>query len=308
MPLTPAPVGVFAYRRPEHLRRVLDALEANRLASETSVTIFCDGPRSSDDPSLVADVVREASRPRGFGSLHIRRRSSNAGLAGSIIQGVTSMLDANESVIVLEDDLLPSPGFLTYMNEGLVRYAEDERVVSVHGYAYPTDRTAPFFLRGADCWGWGTWRRGWALFDADGKRLLGRLRQEGLERQFDLDGRYPFTAMLEKQAAGQVDSWAIRWHASAFLAGRLTLYPGRSLICNIGADGSGTHVDSTRRFDGELAAEAPDLEDLLVEESLSARRMVAEFLGGPRHHVGPRPVGTRSLLAGIIGRMTRRHR
>ena len=43
------------------------------------------------------------------------------------------------------------------------------------------------------------------------------------------------------QIAGKNNSWAIRWYASAFLANKLTLYPGQSLVSNIGGDGSGTN-------------------------------------------------------------------
>ena len=209
----------------------------------------------------------------GFKSVRVIERPDNLGLAGNIIEGVSETLRQHERVIVLEDDMVTSPFFLAYMNEALERYANDDRVVSIHGYVYPIREALPeaFFLRGADCWGWATWRRGWACFNPDGAQLLRELRQRKLEYAFDYEGSHPYTKMLEAQIAGANDSWAIRWYASALLAGKFTLYPGRSLVHNIGNDASGTHCAQSRDFDSRLTDELVAVGEIPVEESMQAR-------------------------------------
>jgi hypothetical protein len=289
------PVVVFAHRRPDHLRRTLDALESNTEASRTSVNVFCDGARDEAEKSVVAAVIEEARRPRGFLNVDIIARDCNAGLAASITGGVTQILSSHEAVIVLEDDIVTSPGFLTYMNDALDRFSDDERVVSVHGYSYPTALTEPFFLRGADCWGWGTWRRGWALFEPDGAKLHEELRSRALTGEFDFNDTYPFTRMLEDQIAGKNDSWAVRWYASAFLADRLTLYPGATLVRNIGTDGSGTHGGKTLRFEDRVADTAPDLSGLEVAESQQARKAFEDYFRGLKSPKREPPRTSRSL-------------
>jgi hypothetical protein len=262
------------------LRLTLDALVANEDARRTDVTIICDGPQNPHDASLCQQVYEEARRPRPFGALEICRRETNFGLARSILHGVSEALARRDRVIVLEDDIVTSPAFLTFMNDALERYSADHRVISIHGYSYPTEIEQPFFLRGADCWGWATWRRGWQLFDPDGTSLLAHLRRRSLTDAFDFSGSYPYTRMLEDQIAGRNESWAIRWCASAFLADKLTLYPGRSLVRNIGNDGSGTHAGATDRFDGELALQPPNLSGLAVEESSAARLAFERYFRG----------------------------
>jgi hypothetical protein len=279
----PAPVALFAYRRPDHLRRSLASLAVCPEAATTSLVVFCDGPRSAADAPDVAEVRRLARAVEGFASVEVVEQSANRGLAASVIAGVSEVLSTSPSVIVLEDDMVVSEDFLAYMNAGLVMYADDERVVSIHGYVYPTEEPLPqtFFLRGADCWGWATWQRGWARFDPDGSALLAGLERAGLTEAFDFDGAFPYTQMLRDQVAGQVDSWAIRWYASAYLADLLTLYPGRSLVENIGLDGSGTHSRGGRG----LATRAGVLgvpERIPVEESTAARAVVARALRGQR--------------------------
>ncbi len=55
--------------------------------------------------------------------------------------------------------------------------------------------------------------------------------------EFDFDGTYPYWRMLRDARSGRVDSRAVHWYVSAFLAGMYTLYPGTSLARNIGHDG-----------------------------------------------------------------------
>ena len=293
------PVAIFAYRRPNHLRRTLDALARNHGADQTNVTVICDGPRSPGEASDCRSVVREAGRARPFNSITVEQRESNLGLARSIVGGTSQMLHQHERVIVLEDDIVTSPAFLTYMNDALERYSADDRVISVHGYSYPTKIQEPFFLRGADCWGWATWRRGWELFDPDGASLLKRLREQALTDAFDFNGAYPYTRMLEDQIAGRNDSWAIRWYASAFLADKLTLYPGRCLVQNIGHDGSGTHGGATDRFEGDLAQQAPDLSGVVVEESAAARSAFERYFR-ERDSCGPVRLDSPRLLVRVL--------
>jgi hypothetical protein len=275
-----APIAIFAYKRANHLAHCLATLQRNAQASSCTLYVFCDGPRSQKDRASVEEVWRLVDSISGFASVNVVRRTQNIGLARSIVEGVSSVLETHERVIVLEDDLAVSPGFLEYMNRALERYAAEERVASIHAYCYPVRRALPetFFLRGADCWGWATWRRAWQHFNPDGEWLLGQLRQQGLIRAFDLDGAFAFSRMLADQIAGRNDSWAVRWHASCFLANLLTLYPGRSLVHNTGNDASGTHSRATERFDIGGLADHVAVKDIPVEESKEARDAFIEFL------------------------------
>ncbi len=277
---SPAPIALFAYKRPAHLRRTLAALAANPEARHSALHVFCDGAKSEADAAAVAEVREIACNVAGFATVQVHARERNAGLAQSIIEGVGRMLEAHNSVIVVEDDLVVSLHFLRYMHEGLALYAGDEQVASIHGYCYPLQDTLPatFFLRGADCWGWATWARAWRHFDANGAALLAQLRARRLAQVFDLDGAYPYTRMLEDQIAGRNDSWAIRWHASAFLAGLLTLYPGRSLVRNIGHDGSGTHSGEVGSYQAQdLGGRVPVVRIAPCEDA-QARQRIAAFL------------------------------
>ena len=246
-----SPVVVFGFNRPEKLRSCIEALEACADAEKTRVTVIIDGPRNAQDIPDVQGSVRVTQEEWRFAGLEVVCRETNIGLANSIISGVSDMLAEHETIIVLEDDLVVAPGFVRFMNAALDFYRMSESVVSIHGYVYPLEvpTDGAFFLRGADCWGWATWRRGWEIFNPDAQSLLKQLKKSKIQRLFDFNKAYPFTKMLRDQAAGRIDSWAVRWYASAFLAGKYTLYPGQSMVANNGFDGSGTHSNVSRVYE-----------------------------------------------------------
>ncbi|HUZ06596.1 MAG TPA: glycosyltransferase [Candidatus Paceibacterota bacterium] len=278
--MKPAPIALFAYNRPDHLARTLEALSRNEPASDSHLFVFCDGPRSPSDAKMVQAVRDHVGGITGFKSLQIVQRQENLGLAQSIILGVTLLCNEFGRVIVVEDDLVTSPYFLRYLNEALALYEKDSEVISIHGYVYPVKTSLPdtFFIKGADCWGWATWKRGWDFFNPDGTKLLAELEARKLTREFDFNDTYAYTQMLRDQIAGRNNSWAIRWYASAFLQNKLTLYPGRSLVRNIGLDSSGVHCDSTNSFDVEIANQPVTLQKLPALENAEARRAFTDHL------------------------------
>ena len=275
-----APIALFAYARADHLRLTVESLLKNPECADTALYVFCDGPRN-DAARPQTDAVRSyVDALQGFASVTRIYRGTNLGLAESIIRGVSEVVARHGRVIVMEDDLVVSAHFLAYMNRGLELYSDEARVASIHGYSYPVEEALPqtFFLRGADCWGWATWARAWRYFEPDGRKLLTALRDQKLTHAFDLGGAYPYTRMLRNQVEGKNNSWAVRWHASCFLADMLTLYPGKSLVNNIGLDGSGTHCAPTDDFAQHLQLGPVHLERIALTENTAVRDTFSRFL------------------------------
>lgn len=300
--MTLAPVAVFAFNRPEHLSRTLEGLNANPEASRTDLHIFCDEARNGDEEARVREVRAIARAARGFKSVDVIEAHTNLGLAQSIWQGVSQMCQRYGRAIVLEDDVVPTPYFLMYMNDALDLYADEERVASI-GACTLTSRALPdtFFVQVPDCWGWGVWQRSWMRFDADARRLLRGIKAGGYSRRFDFGGAYPYTDMLADCAAGLNQSWAIRWYAHTFLQGHLTLYPGRAVTSNIGFEGSGTHGRLASQPDLCLAASPIQVQRLNIEECAEAHAAwavaLAQMAGSP---------GSGAIVKGKIKRMAAR--
>ncbi len=277
-----APLLLFCFDRPQHLARVLENIKKNEQASVTRLIIYSDGApaKASKNQKENIELVRTIIRSKKWcETVEIHESTFNKGLAASIIEGVDEVISRYGKVIVLEDDLLPSHHFLTFMNHALDKYQNMEEVISISAYVYPITEKLPetFFLRGADCWGWATWEEGWKLFRKEGDLLLKEIESKKLSHDFDFGGTYPYTQMLRDQVNGLNQSWAIRWYASAFLKDKLTLYPGRSLVHNIGIDGTGTHSGSSSKWDVQLADEPIVLTEIPIKENLEARRLFSEY-------------------------------
>ncbi len=277
-----APIILFVYNRPEHTKKVLDALAANHLASDSDLFIYADGVKPNADKILaekverVRQIIRSESR---FNNVHIIESPVNKGLAKSVIGGVTEVITQYNKAIILEDDLIASEFFLRFMNDALNKFESAEEVVCISGYSYPVKKNVPelYFIKGADCWGWATWKRGWNIFEEKGEPLLKAIKERQLENNFNFFGTYPYTQMLQDQINGKNDSWAIRWYASAFIKDKLTLYPGKSFIQNIGFDGTGTHSGNLRpsetAFDKAYHADF----NIVIGEDTHTKRIISSY-------------------------------
>lgn len=239
-----APIALFVYNRPMHMRQTVEALLTNAEAAQTPLHVFSDAPRDTAARQAVAEVRTYIRSIAGFKSVTIIERETNFGLALSIIDGVTRLCEEYGRVIVLEDDLVTSPHFLAFMNDALTRYENEDRVMQVAGYMFPMELNIcedALLLPFISSWGWATWQRAWQHFDAEAKGYEKLASDHVLRKQFDLEGHYNYFKMLRAQQQGKADSWAIRWYLSVFLCKGLALYPKLTLVRNFGFDGSGVN-------------------------------------------------------------------
>ncbi len=259
MPAKLAPVIVFCYNRPQHLRQTLDALRRNPLAAQSDLVVFSDGPKGTADVGLVQEVRALLAETTGFRSLEIIPPQKNKGLANSVIEGVSRMFETHESVIVLEDDMLCTPDFLDYMNTALETYRDRPDIFSVTGYAPPIVLPAHYaedvyLAPRASSWGWGTWRNCWQKADWQ-VTDFGKIKNDQAQQKKLNAGGNDLWTMLFKQQRGMIDSWAIRWILTQMQHSAYGLYPAQSKIRNIGTDGSGTNFTfNTSAYGQELVS------------------------------------------------------
>lgn len=276
----PAPIALFVYNRADHARRTISALQGNRLAADSELFVYSDAPRDENAASVVMEVRNLVHGISGFKAVHVIEREQNWGLAKSIIDGVNQLIERYGRVIVLEDDLVTSPYFLQYMNDALDRYEDVDQVMHVSGYMFPLNSKGlkeTFFLRTASCWGWATWARAWAHFDKDPGRLICEFSEADI-RRFNMDGSHDFWSQVLQNHTGQMNTWAVFWYATVFQCNGLCLHPARSLVINIGNDGSGVHCGQTDAFGTRLTDKPVAwFEPALREDRLALHRTKAFF-------------------------------
>jgi len=243
-----APIALFTFKRPDHTRRTLESMAENPEFLDSPLFIYCDGARNNDEASQVEEtrrVVRDWFHPNKT----LIERDKNWGLANSVIAGVTDLCERFGRVIVVEDDLIVSPFFLNYMNTALRQYQNEPKVMQISGHMFSVDIQSEcdaVMLPFTTSWGWATWDRAWECFDPTMSGYEKIKADKALRYKFNLDGGYPAFQMLENQKAGKVDSWAIRWYLSVFLAKGMVLFPNQTLVLNEGFDGSGSNCKTPK--------------------------------------------------------------
>lgn len=272
-----APIILFAYNRPELLRKTLTSLAACELADSSSLFIFSDGPKANASPAelqKIKDVRAIARENKWCASVELIAADSNKGLARSVIDGVSRIVNKYGKVIVVEDDVLLAPVFLRYMNDALNFYQQDERLLSIGSWNYFSTandfKNDTFFFRFPDSIAWATFDRSWKLFEENGEKLMSDLKKKKFLKRFNGELDYPyFSNMLQDQIDHKINSWAIRWTALAVLHNKLTLLPARSLSKHIGFSPDATHEKASKDYnsDIDLNVKSIKVERIEVKES-----------------------------------------
>lgn len=275
-----APIALFVYNRPIHTRKTLTALEKNTLAEQSDIYIFSDGAKTAADIDLVNQVRSIIREPWKFKHIYIIERAHNKGLAESVIEGVTQVIEKHGRIVVLEDDLQTAPYALKYFNDALNHYQDQEQVMEISGYMYPVEKQKKlppsFFFRVANSWGWATWDRAWEKFNPDIEELTKKFSRKQ-RKAFAVDGTENFWKQVKQYKAGKINSWAIRWYLSVFRHEGLVLYPRYSMIQNIGTDGSGTHSDVDEVYRTRLAEKPVRRFPKRIQEDARALEQIKHF-------------------------------
>lgn len=284
--MTLSPIIVFAYNRPDHLSATLDALSKNELADQSVLYIFTDGPKEGASEECLQRIaaVREIAHLQNWAKeTFVVETESNKGLATSIITGVTEVVNRYGRVIVLEDDMVTSPGFLRYMNDALEMYKDDEKVMHITGYMFPVKHQdklpETFFYEVPQCWSWATWDRAWKYFSDDIDELFEYWSKDW--KRFNHWGDHTLEQQLTANYNRTLRTWFVKWHAMVLRMDGLTLWPRQSLVHNIGFDGSGENCGTYNRQETKMLAPSIQVDRITpIRENKRAARYIKVYQSG----------------------------
>lgn len=271
------PVCLFAYARPDHLRRTLAALRANQVPL---LYAFSDGPRLAEHAAAVAEV-RTVLRAVDWCEVRLHERDENFGLGRSILSGVTEVLKHHDTLLVFEDDLVCVPGTYDYLTGALRQYADDRRVMSVTGWTHPrvipkNVTNQPYFDGRAECLVWGTWARAWQGMDQPALALAAECRRRGIDIY-----RYGADLIEMARVEHKRNIWAVRFIYHHLLNAGLCLRPPYSLVEHIGFDGLATNSASADGWEQAPPQPCPSIPETWPEaiESAECPRLWRQVYG-----------------------------
>jgi hypothetical protein len=275
-----APIILFVYNRPWHTEQTLSALEKNKFSEDSILYIYADGAKAN----AIAEQLRKIEEVRTlinqnwkFKEVHTVERTENWGLANNIVDGVTKIVNEYGNIIVLEDDIMTSAGFLKYMNEALTLYESEEKVGGISGFQVKAKHELPetSFLSKTTSWGWATYKSTWRNVSFEAKNLYSTIMNKDLNR-FNFGHEDYYSRMLKERVEGKNNSWAICFYASIFLEKKLFLYPSKSLCRNIGFGEEATHTTGELKKTHDWAtselAESVEVIPAVVKENRVLRK------------------------------------
>ena len=281
-----SPVALFTFKRLKTLEKTLKSLDSNYLSEDTELYIFSDGPNQESESHKVDSVREYILNFSGFKKINLIKRESNYGLTKNIVEGINFVLSKYNSVIVLEDDIVTSKYFLTYMNKALKIYESNNKVCQISGYSYLEKYSKKYllddtyFIKGGDCMAWGTWKSSWDLYTDDANYLLTQIKRNNLKKDFNRNNSFNYFKMLSARAKNKNKSWAICWYAINFLLDKYTLYPLKTYAIHIGNDKEATNY--IPKFNDALIVDVNndeiDFSSKDVYEKESTRNAYEDFL------------------------------
>lgn len=244
-PTVDVPLLMIAFNRPEKTQRVFEAVRA---AAPRRLYLAADGPRAdvpsdSDRCRRARMVLENVDWPCKVQRLY---QTDNLGCKRGVGTAIDWFLANEDSGIILEDDCLPSPDFFPFCAELLERYRDAPEVMMISGHnplgLWNGSAASYAFTRTAPIWGWATWRRAWAQYDAEmtrwgepGARALVRSRMPPTE--------YRITSQrFDSVYEGRLDTWDFGWAFAILINKGVSVMPARNLISNIGFDSEATHT------------------------------------------------------------------
>ena len=280
-----APIVLFVYNRPFETQQTLNALKQNTYAQQSDLYIYSDNASFNADYQVVKDVfqVRKMiSNVTGFNSVRVVEWENHMGLANSIIKGTTDVLQKYGRVIVLEDDLITSPNFLSYTNQALEYYQDNRQVISVTGFSFKVNipsgyKYDSYFARRMCTYGWGTWLDRWEKVDWEVKDYASYKWNPIALFRF-MRGGQDLPRMLSAYMKGQLNAWSIRFCYHQFKTNTYTVYPVQSKIDNIGYNSHGTNTTRRKRFDRVIYQPSSNLSFHLPEDVFLNRSINRSFL------------------------------
>jgi hypothetical protein len=189
------------------------------------------------------------------------------------------------------------------MNECLDYYHNDLQVGSVTGFS-PLRAPPRGYVKDVmavprnSSQGWGTWADRWLTVDWEARVARRVWTDPALRRRFNAAGA-DRADRLRRQLDGNIDSWSIRFGLWQIINNKVTIYPAKNRILNIGYDGSGVHSGIGRPKNETIGADFVGLKAMKVDIDKRVLRAFRRAYSGPWYKMALRNLRVWLLTRGI---------
>ena len=259
-PIVYAPIILPTLNRLNKLQKCIASLQKNGWADKTEIFISIDFPPSTkfiDGNNKILQYLKKGIN--GFKAVHIYEQKKNLGIYGNLSFLRSEAYKSYDRYIYLEDDNVVSGNFIEYMDKCLQLFEESEDIISICGFIKPNMNTGEykiFKMINFTAYGYATWKKKEIVYNTkiNYNYLLNILNvKEKLRKLYNnnLSLFLAYISAVTKKEKVYYDinnnlvciDMVIRMYM--VIENKFSVFPGLSLVCNSGYDGSGTNCKNS---------------------------------------------------------------
>lgn len=270
------PVLLIFFNRPDTFEQVFQKVKK---VKPRKLYLAQDGarPGNIDDQERILQCRKIAEDIDWDCEIQTNYSDSNLGCGLRPQTAISWVLEKEESVIILEDDCIPSLSFFYYCEELLEKYKDDQRICLISGLNHFEEwepvcgkEADYFFCKTGAIWGWATWARAWKNYSYN----LDKYTKEDLKAIASAIGNskvgqrrlHIWQETIDKLEAGEnISYWDYQWGIVRYAQSQFTIVPKKNLITNIGVGAYSTHAKDSditiyKRFENFVFMPSYELE------------------------------------------------
>jgi len=234
---------LFGYNRPSHLMRVIIALEDYNIKD---IHLFLDGPKNLKDRAIQKQIIFIVKQSKNI-NFTLYKSQKNLGIAKSINRGLNLISKKYKKMIIIEDDCVPRKEFFHFFNKMLNAKNFSSEIGAICSYQFPKMHEKnksiiyPMLLNYFIPWGWATTSSHWVNFAKYNKN------------KDNFYSKKKFPKVIKKLNTlvknNKKNIWSLNFIIYNFLIDKKFIFPNKSLVKNIGFDGTGVNSKITNNFD-----------------------------------------------------------
>jgi len=284
------PILIMAFNRANITQEVFKAV---RKIKPKQLFFFVDGPRETKPGEDILcqatrDIIKQVDWDCDVKTMFLEENAGIQGIHSGPTQALNWFFENVEQGIVLEDDCLPDPSFWPFVEEMLIKYKNDERIMHISGNNFQfgtkrgTDNNASYYFSiYPSSWGWATWKRAWKYFDSKLKsfpefRDTNKIAQITKEE----DTQKVWLDTFRKEYYGEWKTWDYEWVYAMWSHGGYAIIPNVNLIKNIGFGSQATFNMSNESHYANQQTEniLPIIHPKKIKPNVDADRFVFESM------------------------------
>ena len=243
------PVLILAWKRPKHLRQVIERLKKIK---PKNLFISIDGPKNANslDRELVLQTKKIIEENIDWPcTIKKKYNKKNLGCRLGVSSAITWFFDQVNEGIIIEEDCLLHEDFFKFAEELLEFHRENKQVWSITSNNFQRNQWrgdgSYYYGRIPHCWGWATWKDRWIKYHQDLTNWELLKSTEMIKNLFinKSEREYWIKIFDNLKYKNKPDSWAYRWFFVSIINNGLTVTPNINMADNIGFD---NHASNTK--------------------------------------------------------------